>query len=434
VGATVSQVFISYSQKDKKRRDDIVALLRADGMNVWFDDDGVPTGEGLHAVILPQIEQSACVLVIHTKNTEKSKWVVEEIEHAIAHAVPVLIISFGNASLPSRFPIELQDLKRIVVPQNFTKTKKSDLLQYVGRAYRQKRAPVVTLLNLKGGVGKTALSANLFGCMHEVNRKSVLLIDLDPQHNLTQLLLNERRMVEALSAGATVMAAFRGFADAGAVEGSRPINVDKVLSRCRYPLKPYQSGEAAFDLIPGTFEVITYFLGDRHQHFQQTDQKWQNFRAFIGHCRTVYDIVVLDVNPGASLLTEVAIDVSTHVLSPVRPDRFSRYGLSLLDIMLDKLDVPSSELSMYVIFNGVASQDVDPIEDSIRQPDSKIGNRPRTVLKSRIPYSKRLEARIASPNVTDLTGDLAYHSRIGNNSIRQSLMAAASELVSEWNL
>lgn len=430
----MSQVFISYSQKDKKRRDHIVSLLRADGIKVWFDDEGVSTGQSLHAVILPEIEKSSCVLVVHTKNTEKSKWVIEEIEHAIKHAVPDLIISFGSAELPSKFPSALQDLKRIVVPKNFTQAKKADLLQYVGRAYRQKRAPVVTLLNLKGGVGKTALSANLFGCIHEVNRKSVLLIDLDPQHNLTQLLLNERRMVETLSAGATVMAAFRGFADSGAAEGSRPINVDKVLNRCRYPLKPYQSGEAAFDLIPGTFEVITYFLGDRHQHFQHADQKWQNFRAFIEHCRTVYDIVVLDVNPGASLLTEVAIDVSTHLLSPVRPDRFSRYGLSLLDIMLDKLDVPSEQLSMYVIFNGVSAKDVDPVEESIREPDSKFGSRPRTVLKSRIPYSKRLEARVASPSVTDLTGDLAYHNKIGSNVIRQSLMTAADELVSEWKL
>ena len=48
----------------------------------------------------------------------------------------------------------------------------------------------ISLLNMKGGVGKTTMSINLAEGMH-MKGKSVLLIDLDPQANTTSMYLDE---------------------------------------------------------------------------------------------------------------------------------------------------------------------------------------------------------------------------------------------------
>ena len=50
-------------------------------------------------------------------------------------------------------------------------------------------APVVSVVNMKGGVGKTTISANVFRAVFLHHQKRTLLIDFDPQYNLSQLLL-----------------------------------------------------------------------------------------------------------------------------------------------------------------------------------------------------------------------------------------------------
>lgn len=51
-----------------------------------------------------------------------------------------------------------------------------------------KLGPVVATLNLKGGVGKTTVSAHVFRVVWETFHTPTLLIDFDPQFNLTQTL------------------------------------------------------------------------------------------------------------------------------------------------------------------------------------------------------------------------------------------------------
>lgn len=53
---------------------------------------------------------------------------------------------------------------------------------------KKKLGPVVAVLNMKGGVGKTTISANVFRRLYYKYRVGTLLIDLDPQYNLTQAL------------------------------------------------------------------------------------------------------------------------------------------------------------------------------------------------------------------------------------------------------
>ncbi|KKK45993.1 hypothetical protein LCGC14_1737860 [marine sediment metagenome] len=54
---------------------------------------------------------------------------------------------------------------------------------------------IISFINLKGGVGKTTCCANVAGELARENRK-VLVIDADPQANLSTLLMGPRRYEE----------------------------------------------------------------------------------------------------------------------------------------------------------------------------------------------------------------------------------------------
>jgi chromosome partitioning protein len=54
---------------------------------------------------------------------------------------------------------------------------------------------VYAFMNSKGGVGKTTLAANIGNEIAEITQTNVLLIDTDPQCNLTQIFFSSERLV-----------------------------------------------------------------------------------------------------------------------------------------------------------------------------------------------------------------------------------------------
>lgn len=64
---------------------------------------------------------------------------------------------------------------------------------------------VISFVNMKGGVGKTTLAVNMADFLSYRYAKKVLLIDVDPQFNATQCLLNGDDYVEYIKAGGTTI-------------------------------------------------------------------------------------------------------------------------------------------------------------------------------------------------------------------------------------
>src|SRR4249919_3680041 len=70
-------------------------------------------------------------------------------------------------------------------------------------------AVVTSIINLKGGVGKTTLTLALAHYLAAEHAKRVLVIDLDPQTNATIALVTERRWRERDQTGQTLFQLFK---------------------------------------------------------------------------------------------------------------------------------------------------------------------------------------------------------------------------------
>ena len=186
-------------------------------------------------------------------------------------------------------------------------------------------APVCAVLNMKGGVGKTTLAANVAREIFGSKLVSVLLIDLDPQFNLTQQLIKESLYEELVSEDKTALRMFEpppasDFFDVNTSTLDPPSAKDIAIS-LRYLIK---TPEKTISLIAGTFELTKYSFvedGTKLNHAKNF------FKKFISQARSDWDLIVLDMNPSSSFLTYAGLSVATDVLSPVRPDKFSMLGL-----------------------------------------------------------------------------------------------------------
>src|SRR5579862_2166914 len=87
--------------------------------------------------------------------------------------------------------------------------------------------PVITsLINLKGGVGKTTVTLALAHFLAVEHQRRVLVIDLDPQTNATVCLIPEMEWKQRDEAGRTL---YQLFADQ--VKGSQRFNTDQAIVR-----------------------------------------------------------------------------------------------------------------------------------------------------------------------------------------------------------
>ena len=186
-------------------------------------------------------------------------------------------------------------------------------------------AITVALVNMKGGVGKSTLSANLgWYCAHRRNKK-VMLIDLDPQFNLSQYVLGPTKYEQHITDGkSTVLDILEQFTPS-AVSGAPKAKLDP-SSVIINITKPYGGG--TLDLVPSRLE-LAWTLKNPHA-------KEHLLNDYLDETRDQYDLVLIDCPPTESMLTTSAYLASDLVLVPVRAEFLSTIGLPLLVRSLDE--------------------------------------------------------------------------------------------------
>jgi len=284
-----------------------------------------------------------------------------------------------------------------------------------------KLAPVVSVINMKGGVGKTTISAHVFRHLYSRLKKSTLLVDFDPQFNLTQTIVSQvdyekyktnRQTIQAVMESEPNQSIFQVNTQLGPPPTEKEVNV----------LLRYIKGNPQINLslIPGDFGLVKYSLITEQNILSPIRQRFLNF---IEETRKNRDLICIDCNPSSSFMTLCALKASTHVLVPVRPDRYSILGLELLDKFISDLPDITEKPKIIVILNGVSRVNYDPtVENSLR-------SHPRfgpTTLSNVLNITKLLEA---SPGYTGFATDKKHQWRI-----TPKISAVVDELAGHFGL
>ena len=184
----------------------------------------------------------------------------------------------------------------------------------------------VALINMKGGVGKSTLAANLAWEMALAPRsKKVLVIDMDPQFNCSQYLMGLQRMETHLSNNRPTV--WDVFEQLTAVPGrpSTPLNPAEAVVN----VHRRQRG-GSIDLMPSRLELS--------QTLRNPTGKEQLLKQSVDQLEGDYDIVIIDCPPTDSILTVAAYLVADYILVPVRPEFLSTIGLPLLEQSLNEFE------------------------------------------------------------------------------------------------
>lgn len=212
--------------------------------------------------------------------------------------------------------------------------------------------PVVAVLNMKGGVGKTTISANVFRILFERKRLKTLLIDLDPQFNLTQALHTRERYDKLKGDGKTIYAVMEPSPHVSLFEIKTsaqppPLAADLVYTFFYFPKA---DPPCTLDLLAGDFDTVKYSLMDDSKKLNAVRKR---FASFVQNSQESYGLICIDCNPSSSFLTMCALEVCTHIVVPVRPDRYSILGLDVLWKFVHDFIPITPKPEFLIILNGV---------------------------------------------------------------------------------
>ncbi|MCC5051993.1 ParA family protein [Xanthomonas campestris] len=246
--------------------------------------------------------------------------------------------------------------------------------------------PVIAVLNMKGGVGKTTVTANVMRHMYRTIKGTTWLIDFDPQYNLTQLLLQQTIYDLMKANNKTILSVMESDPQPSLLSVTNgsvhpPTGAD-VSTRLRY----MKDESAELRLVPGDFGLVKYSLIDQ-AHNTLTPVR-DRFRRFI---KTLSQdgVVCIDCNPSSSFLTITALEVATHVLVPVKPDRFSMLGLDMLNNFVNQQHQLEDKPKFVVLLNDIPRSNYDPIVEDQLRAHPIFGSR---TLSAQLHQSKALSA------------------------------------------
>ncbi|MDC3116965.1 AAA family ATPase [Candidatus Pelagibacter sp.] len=197
---------------------------------------------------------------------------------------------------------------------------------------------IISIINQKGGVGKTTTVINLASALSQIGKK-ILVIDLDPQGNATTGL----GVSNISQSDQTIYGILNG-----------TMSISNVIKKTDFQNLDLISSNV--DL--SGLEVET--AGDSDRAFILKSK----LTAYLNDSRGLYDYILIDCPPSLSLLTVMALVSSNSLLVPLQTEFFALEGLTQLIKTIERiktnlnpeLEIQGILLTMYDRRNKLSSQ------------------------------------------------------------------------------
>lgn len=189
---------------------------------------------------------------------------------------------------------------------------------------------VIAIANQKGGVGKTAVSSNLSVGL-AMNGKKVMVIDADPQGNLTSSL---------------------GIDNADELENTLASFIEREITERQIELSEYiMHNEEGVDIMPCNIKLagMDYMIMNALSREYLLD-------AFVSNVRDKYDYILIDCSPSLNLVTINVLTASDSVIIPVEASYLSMTGLQQL---LASIGSTKRKLNRKLEVEGIVINKVD---------------------------------------------------------------------------
>ena len=171
---------------------------------------------------------------------------------------------------------------------------------------------ILSVVNQKGGVGKTTTSINLSACLYKMKRR-VLLVDLDPQSNATRGSGIEASMIQ------------------------NSIN-DVLLDRVHIEKAIIKSQFDGYDILPATPS-----LTESEVVLVARDEREFVLKNKLKSILSRYDYILMDCPPSLNILTVNSLVSATGVLIPVQCEFYALQGLSELINTINQIQNTSNQ-------------------------------------------------------------------------------------------
>jgi chromosome partitioning protein len=186
-------------------------------------------------------------------------------------------------------------------------------------------ARLVSVINMKGGVGKSTTTVSLAETLALHQRRRVLIIDLDPQTNASIMVAGSDKWNELREAERTLDLYFEAYAYSSDPRPFKTLIEPRVSDLKGKPEVSLLA--AAPELRTVERDLIEAFV--KRGYKIDGIQHWvlKRMAAGLSSVWNDYDFILIDCPPGISLFAEAALIAADAILVPTIPDYVSRLGL-----------------------------------------------------------------------------------------------------------
>ncbi|MEO1553499.1 MAG: AAA family ATPase [Pseudomonadota bacterium] len=429
----MSQLFIAHGHRDIDPLLQVHEAMRRAAIPTWY----TPPGSKDHDpdAINEIIDNAFGMVVLVSASSIRSRAVQAQLQRAVDRGLTLFPIRADNARLSKQFTTALADK----LTDSLSDDGALDRLVASAKARYERRCPVISVMNLKGGVGKTTVASQVFGAWQAGIGGRTLLIDLDPQYNLTQTFFDMEHADASAARDKSVISLFErsrlhAYDMKSPAENWSSISTEpfEPVSReviCHNLLTGENAPGGRFDLISGQFEISKYAFAPSPQSLAVVGA---NFRRMIDYFRSEYDLIVFDTNPNATFLTRCALEAADRVLTPMHPDAYSLRGVKLLNQVMKEQVSDEKRPDLSILFNTVGRSEQSNFEADARNGafDEQAGFKlSGALMNSALPKSGHLVVRSAEPEELPWKQLVIHQGRGGGlKRMRETLETIATEL------